>query len=75
MTIEVIRTVGLRTLGILLVLAGAALLIPSFGATEKRSKSRAQEAASYSQLAACLRSDTRPDECRRAARKPAPSSP
>jgi hypothetical protein len=65
MSIEVIKTVGLRTLGILFVLAGGALLIPSLGATEKRSKTREQEAALYAQLAACLRSDARPDECRR----------
>jgi hypothetical protein len=65
MSIEVIKTVGLRTLGILFVLAGGALLIPSLGATEKRSKTREQEAALYAQLAACLRSDARLDECRR----------
>jgi hypothetical protein len=39
MSIEVIKTFGLRALGILFVLAGAALLVPSLGATtDKRSK-------------------------------------
>jgi hypothetical protein len=70
MSIEVIKTVSLRCLGILLVLAGAALLLPSLGATEKRLKTRQQEAALYAQLAACLRSDAWPEECRRAVRKP-----
>ena len=74
MSIEVIKTIGLRSLGILLVLAGAALLIPSLGATEKRLKTQGQEAALHAQLAACLRSDARPDECRRAARRPQPFS-
>ena len=72
MSIEVIKTFGLRSLGILLVLAGAALLVPSLGATEKRLKTREQHAALYAQLAACLRSDTRSDECRRAVRRPQP---
>lgn len=53
MSIEVIKTLGLRSLGILLVLAGAALLVPSLGATEKRLKTREQEAALYAQRAAC----------------------
>jgi hypothetical protein len=39
MSIEVIKTFGLRGLGILFVLAGAALLVPSLGVmTDKRSK-------------------------------------
>ena len=63
MSIEVIKTFGLRALGILLVLSGAALLIPSLGATEKHLKTREQAAALHAPLAACLRSDTRPDKC------------
>jgi hypothetical protein len=70
MSIEAIKTVGLRSLGILLVLAGAALLVPSLGATDKRLKTRAQEAALHAQITACQRSDARPEECRRAARRP-----
>jgi hypothetical protein len=70
MSVEMIKTVGLRSLGILFVLAGAALLVPSLAATEKRLKTREQEAALHAQLAACLRSDARPDDCRRAARRP-----
>ena len=39
MSIEVIKTFSLRALGILFVLAGAALLVPSLGAmTDMRSK-------------------------------------
>ena len=69
MSIEVIKTLGLRSLGILFVLAGAALLVPSLGAmTEKRSKAREHVATYREQLAACLRSDARLDDCRRAAR-------
>ncbi|MGA2397012.1 MAG: hypothetical protein ABSG30_02950 [Steroidobacteraceae bacterium] len=68
MSIEVIKTFGLRSLGILFVLAGGALLVPSLGAmTEKRSKTREQAATYHEQLAACLRSDARLDDCRRAA--------
>lgn len=60
MSIEVIKTFGLRGLGILLVLAGGALLVPSLGAvTEKRSQASEQAATYHEQLAACLRSDAR----------------
>jgi hypothetical protein len=68
MSTEAIKTIGLRSLGILLVMAGAALLIPSMGATEKRT----QEAVLHAQLAACLSSDARLDECRRTARRAQP---
>ncbi len=68
MRIEVIKTIGLRGLGILFVLAGGALLVPSLGAmTEKRSKAREQAATHYERLAACLRTGARSDDCRRAA--------
>jgi hypothetical protein len=69
MSVEVIKTIGLRSLGILLVLAGGALLVPSLGATEKHTKLREQVAASHAQLA-CLRTGTGPAECRGAARRP-----
>jgi hypothetical protein len=75
MSIDVIKTLGLRALGILLVLAGAALLVPSLGATEKHSKSREQDAALHVQLAACLRANAPLEECRRTARRPSPLSP
>ena len=69
MSIEVIRTFGLRSLGILFVLAGGALLVPSLGAiTDKRSKTHEQAATYREQLAACHRSDPRRDDCRRAGR-------
>jgi hypothetical protein len=68
MRIEVIKTLGLRSLGILFVLAGGALLVPSLGAmTEKRSKAREQAATYHERLAACLRTEAPPDDCRHAA--------
>ncbi len=70
MSIEQIKTLGLRSLGILLVLAGAALLVPSLGATEKRSKPREQEVAFQAREAPCPHPESRLDECRRAARTP-----
>jgi hypothetical protein len=67
MSIEVIKTFSLRGLGILFVLAGAALLVPSLGAmTDKRSKAHERSAAYREQ--ACQRSDARLDDCARAAR-------
>jgi hypothetical protein len=54
-----IKTLGLRSLGILFVLAGAALLVPSLGASEKRSKTREPGAALHAQLAACPHSGIR----------------
>lgn len=68
MSIEAIKTVGLRSLGVLFVLAGAALLMPSPGLTEKRLKSREQAAASREPVATCLRPDARPEDCRHTAR-------
>jgi hypothetical protein len=67
MSIEDLKTFCLRSLGILFVLAGGALLVPSLGAiTDKRSKTR-EQAASYHEQA-CQRSNARLDDCRRAAR-------
>jgi hypothetical protein len=67
MSIEVIKTFGLRCLGILFVLAGAALLVPSLGVmTDKRSKAH-EHAASYREQA-CQRSAARLDDCSRIAR-------
>ena len=68
MSIEVIKALGLRSLGILFVLAGAALLVPSLGAmTERLSKAR-EHVTHHERLAACPGSDARLDDCRRAAR-------
>jgi len=72
MNIEVIRTIGLRIVGILLVLAGGALLVPSLGATEKRSKIRGQEAALHARQAACLPPDAWSEQCQRSLREPEP---
>jgi hypothetical protein len=67
MSIEVIKTFGLRGLGILFVLAGAALLVPSLGVMpDKRSKMR-EHTATY-QGPACRRSAAGVDDCSRAAR-------
>jgi hypothetical protein len=67
MSIEVIKTFGLRGLGILFVLAGAALLVPSLGVmTDKRSKTHERVATYHEQ--ACRASGARLDECARAAR-------
>jgi hypothetical protein len=67
MSIEVVKTFGLRALGILFVLAGAALLVPSPGVmTEKRSKTH-EHAATYHERA-CGGSDARLDDCSRAVR-------
>jgi hypothetical protein len=69
MSIEVIKTFGLRGLGILFVLAGAALLVPSLDPmTGKRSKTREHVATYHEPPAACLPSDARREDCRRAAR-------
>jgi hypothetical protein len=66
MSIEVIKTFGLRGLGILFVLAGAALLVPSLGAmTDKRSKAH-EHAATYHERA-CRHSGARLDDCALAA--------
>ncbi len=65
MSIELIKTIGLRSLGILLILAGGAILVPSLGATAKHSWE--QEVASHAQPA-CQRAEARPDDCRRPAR-------
>jgi hypothetical protein len=66
MSIEVIKTFGLRGLGILFVLAGAALLVPSLGAmTDKRSKAH-ERAATYHEQA-CRHSGARLDDCALAA--------
>jgi hypothetical protein len=70
MSIEVIKTFGLRSLGILLVLAGAAILVPSLGATEKRSKMREQVAALHAQQITCQHPDARREDCRRDAQRP-----
>jgi len=65
MSIEVIKTFGLRSLGILFVLAGAALLVPSLGAmTERLSKAR-EHVTHHERLAACP-GDARLDNCRAA---------
>ena len=55
MSIEVIKTFGLRSLGILFVLAGAALLARTHGTR-------------HEPLPACQGSDARLDDCRHAAR-------
>jgi hypothetical protein len=66
MSIEVIKTFGLRGLGILFVLAGAALLVPSLGAmTDRRSKAHEHSPTYHEQ--ACPHSGARLDDCARAA--------
>jgi hypothetical protein len=67
MSIEVIKMFGLRGLGILFVLAGAALLVPSLGAmTDRRSKEH-EHSPTYNEQA-CRHSGTQLDDCASAAR-------